>query len=425
MFAMKNAIVKPSRGFRAVIFRRTYNLITQAGSIWDESYQLYSYLGGTPNQTKLSWRWDEHDTEITFAHMQYHPKDTYAKKGMQAELIAFEELTEFEEEQFFYMLSRNRSRCGVRPQMIATTNPEYDSWVRLLLAPWIDPDYDEPAISGEIRYFVRDDNVIRWLKRGESDPNANSLTFIAASLDDNPALLAKDPGYARRLEALPLVEKLKLKYGDWYARKTAGKVFRRADFKRVRVPPRDIVRMVRFWDIAATEDERTEAKNQQRGGPDYTASVLIGLTANNTFVVLHALWVRKSARDVDSLIREIAEQDGKGVETRSEQEPGGSGKRDVDHIRRNVLFEYDYKGIPSHGNKIERSRIPSTHVEAHNVEVLEADWTEGFLDFMEAFPNPRVHDDVPDAFSSSLLCLLEKRAPSVRRFGRSSSEAVA
>jgi predicted phage terminase large subunit-like protein len=411
MFAAKHAAIQPSKGFRAVIFRRTFSLITQPGSIWDESYQIYPYLGGRPTQSKsLSWVWDEHDTEITFAHMQHHPKDTYAKKGLQAELIAFEELTEFEQEQFFYMISRNRSRSGVKPQMIATTNPEYDSWVRIILAPWVDPDYERPAKSGEIRYFVQEDTeniTIRWLDEGETDPKAISMTFIASSLEDNPALMEKDPDYARRLEALPLVERLKLKYGDWFARKTGGKVYPRGAFRIIKVPPTDIVATVRRWDLAGTEDPRKDAKDKMRGGPDYTAGVLIGKTSRNSFVVLHAVWERFNEMKVYELLRNTASQDGQHVAIRIEQEPGGSGKRDIAYIRREVLFAYDFMGVPSEGNKLERSRIPASHVQSGNVEVLEGPWTEGFLDFMESFPNPKIHDDIPDAFNGGIKDLLD------------------
>ena len=408
MFPLKHIVKTPAKGFRAVIFRRTNTLITQAGGIWDESYQIYPHLGATSNDTYHTWRWEELDIEIVFAHMQHHPKDTYAKKGMQAELIAFEELTEFEEAQFFYMVSRNRSRCGVKPQMIATTNPEYDSWVRIFLSPWIDPDYPDRAESGEVRYFLRgDDNVVNWLPKGETHKDALSVTFIAASLDDNPALKANDPTYERRLNALPLVERLKLKYGDWFARKSAGKVFKKIWFKVIPVAPTNIKKRVRFWDTAATEDERKEQKNAEKGGPDYTASCLTARTEDNHFVVLHATWDRMSPLQVDDAVKNTAAQDGKKTAIRIEQEPGGSGKRDIAHFRRHVVPEYDFKGIPSLGDKLERSKIPSSHVECGNVSLVEGDWNEGFLNFLEAFPSPKVHDDVVDAFDGSILALLE------------------
>lgn len=406
----RDTAVQPVRGTRAVVFRRTYTLITQPGGIWDESHQVYSLLGGKPvSGQKLAWKWAKHDTEIVFAHMQFHPKDTYAKKGLQAELIGFEELTEFEEEQFFYMLSRNRSRSGVKPQLVATTNPEYDSWVRIFLAPWIDPEYPEPAQSGELRYFFRgDDDRIHWLPKGKKHKRAYSATFIAASIEDNKILRENDPEYEIRLMTLPLVERLKLRYGDWQARKISGKVYKRHWFPIVEVPFTDIVRWVRFWDLAATEDERVEQKNKEKGGPDFTASCLVGITKQNVFIVLHATWDRFSPLQADEAIQTIASQDGRIVAVAMEQEPGATGKRDLSHFRRNVLPEYEFRAIPGLGNKLERSRIPSTHVEARNVYLLRGEWNEGFLNFLEAFPNPKVHDDVVDAFNGAMLALLEK-----------------
>lgn len=406
----RDTAIMPVRGTRAVIFRRTYTLIKQAGSIWDESYQVYQPLGGKPiSGSKLAWKWHRHDTEIVFAHMQFHPKDTYAKKGLQAELICFEELTEFEEEQFFYMLSRNRSRNGVKPQLVATTNPEYDSWVRIFLAPWVDPEYPEPALSGEIRYFMRgDDDRIYWLPRGKKRKGAYSATFIAASIEDNKILRENDPEYETRLMTLPLVERLKLRYGDWQARKTSGKVYKRHWFPIVDVPFVDIARWVRFWDLAATEDERTEQKNKEKGGPDFTASCLVGITKQHVFLVTHATWDRFSPLQADDAIKAIASQDGRSVMVAMEQEPGATGKRDLSHFRRNVLPEYEFKAFAKLGNKVERSRIPSTHVEARNVYLLRGEWNEGFLNFLEAFPNPKVHDDIVDAFNGAILALLEK-----------------
>ena len=376
-------------------------------------------MGGVSKQTRLEWVWPQHKTKVRFAHMQYD-SDRFNWQGSQIPFLAFDELTHFTEEQFFYLLSRNRSTCGVKPCVRATCNPDADSWVKRFLGPWVDEKWpvDDRAKSGEIRKFVREDGQIRWLKKGEKHPDAKTVTFIAASIYDNPALLTVNPEYLMNLKALPLVERERLLGGNWSIRKEGGKVFKKVWFKPVPVPPSDIVRKIRFWDIAATEDERKEKKNEEKGGPDFTASVLVGLTERNSFIVLDATWERLSPLDVDRVMRNTALQDGKSVGQRSEQEPGSSGKRDVSHIRHSVLFEFDYKGIPSFSDKLERSRIPSSHVEAGNVEILEGVWNEGFLNFLEAFPNVKVHDDVVDGFTGAILALIESPKPSVRQFGR-------
>lgn len=416
--ALYYAALEAVRGFGAVIFRRTSPQITQEGGLWDESGKIYPFAKGISKQTRLEWVWPQHKTKIRFAHMQYE-SDRFNWQGSQICYIAFDELTHFTEEQFFYLLSRNRSTCGIKPCVRGTCNPDADSWVKKFLGPWVDERWpvDDRAKSGEIRHFIREDGQIRWLKKGESHPDAKSVTFIAASIFDNPALLKVNPEYLVNLKSLPLVDRERLLNGNWAIRKEGGKVFKKHWFKVVQVAPTDIVRSVRFWDIAATEDERQEKKNEEKGGPDFTAGVLVCLTARNTFCVLDVIWERKSPKQVDELIKNVAMQDGKKTDVRSEQEPGGSGKRDVAHLRE-LLFAWAYKGVPSAGDKLERSRIPSTHVEAGNVEVLDRPWTEGFLNFMEAFPNPKVHDDVPDAFDGAMLDLLKKQAPSVRSFGR-------
>ena len=126
------------------------------------------------------------------------------------------------------MLSRNRSTCGVRPYVRATTNPDADSWVAQLIAWWIDPDsgYPIPERSGVVRWFARVADVVQWgespqaLQRehGVAPEDCKSLTFIAASVFDNQVLLKSDPGYLANLKAMALVERERLLGGNWKIR---------------------------------------------------------------------------------------------------------------------------------------------------------------------------------------------------------------
>ena len=64
-------------------------------------------------------------------------------------MICFEEVTHFSAKQFWYLVSRNRSTCGVRPYIQATCNPDADSWVAEFISWRIDQDtrYAIPARS--------------------------------------------------------------------------------------------------------------------------------------------------------------------------------------------------------------------------------------------------------------------------------------
>jgi hypothetical protein len=153
--------------FTAVFFRRSTPQITNPGGLWDESQNFYPRLGGIPHVGMREWRWPRAG-RIKFSHLQFD-STVYAWQGAQIALICFDELTHFTAHQFFYMVSRNRSTCGVRPYIRATCNPDADSWVADFLAWWIDPESGLaiPERAGVLRYYVRVAEKTIWADRPE------------------------------------------------------------------------------------------------------------------------------------------------------------------------------------------------------------------------------------------------------------------
>ncbi len=96
------------------------------------------------------WRWPRAG-KIKFSHLQFETT-VYDWQGAQIALICFDELTHFTAHQFFYMVSRNRSTCGVKPYIRATCNPDADSWVADFLAWWIDRETGLPIPSAPALY---------------------------------------------------------------------------------------------------------------------------------------------------------------------------------------------------------------------------------------------------------------------------------
>ena len=149
--------------FEAVIFRQSRPQILSAGGLFATSQEIYPYLGAssvlTPN---VQWRFQS-GAKVTFAHMFYE-KEKYNWQGSQIPLLIFDELTHFTESQFFYMFSRNRSTCGVKPYIRATCNPDGESWVAKFIDWWIDPEtgYADESRCGKLRYFIRKNNIIHW-----------------------------------------------------------------------------------------------------------------------------------------------------------------------------------------------------------------------------------------------------------------------
>src|SRR5215469_3108384 len=148
--------------FTAVFFRRTTPQITNPGALWDESLGFYPRAGGTPHHGVHEWRWSN-GSKIKFSHLQLE-NTVHDWQGAQIALICFDELTHFTSYQFFYMVSRNRSTCGVKPYIRATCNPDADNWVAEFLAWWIDRDtgYPIPERVGVLRYYLRVSDNIVW-----------------------------------------------------------------------------------------------------------------------------------------------------------------------------------------------------------------------------------------------------------------------
>lgn len=223
-----------NKDFGCVMFRRTTVQITNQGGLWDSSAKIYPLIKAKPNIQLREWRFPS-GAKISFRHLE-HENNIYDHQGAQYALIIFDELTHFTKKQFFYMLSRNRSTCGVKPYIRATTNPDPDSWVASFIEWWIDPEtgYPIPERAGVLRYMLVHDDTIVWgdskqevidrlpgdfFDRFPPEVNKNdlikSVTFIPGSVHENIELMRVDPGYLANLMAQDKEEKLRLLDGNW------------------------------------------------------------------------------------------------------------------------------------------------------------------------------------------------------------------
>lgn len=402
--------------FGAVIFRRTYPEITNEGGLWDEARELYPLLGARPRENALVYQFPSGMT-VKFSHMQ-HAKHRFNWTGSQIPLIGFDQLEEFEQDQFWYMVSRNRSaRARVRPYIRGTCNPVPDDdliggWLNKLLAWWINQEtgYAIPSRSGVLRWFVRLAEQIHWGDSAQElyerfpdmDPDELqplSMTFIPGLLSDNPALMKGDPGYMAKLLSLPLVERERLLKGNWKIKATAGKVFSRTWFKtRLGAIPNDVTAWVRYWDKAGTE-----------GGGKWSAGVLMGLRPKGVLVgdIVRGQW---SALGREEVIRQTAEADRArklDVHIWVEQEPGSGGKESAEETVRNLAgFTIHVDRVT--GSKLTRAGPLSSQAEAGNVDLLaegamgrQEAWHEPFLTEAQNFDGEHGYTDQIDAASGA------------------------
>lgn len=396
-------------GFGAVIFRRTTVQIRNEGAIWDESAKLYPLLGAVPVEHVLLWKFPS-GASVSMAHLE-HEKTVANWQGSQIALELFDELTHFSEKQFFYMLSRNRSMCGVRPYVRATCNPDADSWVARFIAWWIDQEtgLPIPTRAGKLRWFVRVGDTIIWAdspdelamhtmagEDGQQVPiPPKSVTFIPAKLTDNKKLMEADPGYMASLMALSTVERERLLGGNWKIRPSAGMFFKRGWCEVVDAVPAGC-RWVRGWDLAATT--KTEAND-----PDATAGTKIGLLPDGRYIVADHTEDHLSPAGVRSLIKNTASSDGRETTISLPQDPGQAGKDQKQNMARE-LTGYNVRFSLESGDKVTRFSPFSAQAEAGNVLVLRGAWNEAWFAALEGFPEA-AHDDAPDSTSRAFNAL--------------------
>lgn len=230
---------KKNGRFGTVIFRRSYPEIMTEGGLWDEAAKLYPLVGGSPNKAEKQWTFMS-GSKITFRHMASEAGlDAY--QGAQIPLIEYDELTHFTKKMFVYLLTRNRSDCGVNPYIRATCNPDPDSWVAEFVSHWINQDtgFPIPELAGKIRYMVADQDNFVWgdtkeevfekaphvftseavLRTGiPREKLVKSVTFIPGSIYENRKLLSKDPGYIANLLAQDEATQARLLHGNWKIR---------------------------------------------------------------------------------------------------------------------------------------------------------------------------------------------------------------
>lgn len=408
-----------------VLFRRTTPSIELPGATWDTFTRIYD---GLP----IEVRQHKHEiilpkkSKLKMTHLQYD-NDVDSHHGAQYGVIYFEELQEFTRHQFFYMTSRNRSMSGIQPYIRATMNPDPDHFATKEFIDWYlddNKEYPDPKKSGVIRYFVNLDDKILWgnsrlellfkIKREHRDSfnevkkYIQTFTFIPAKLSDNKLMEKVDPFYRGRLLGLDKVQRERLLYSNWRIKAKAGMLFPRSAAKIVDASPIGGT-FVRFWDRAATEKKLTG--KGRSNDPDWTVGLLMQKAPNGMIYIHDVQRFREGPFKVREKIKNVTSQDSSRVKVRLEQEPGSSGKADVDDLIRQ-LSGFDARAIAPTGDKVSRAGPLSAQWEAGNVFLIRGNWNEELLKEMDGFPDVD-HDDQVDAASGAFNALNEASIPGI------------
>lgn len=232
-----------------MIFRRTTTQIKNEGGLWDTSMKIYPFIGGQPKETFLEWEFKH--SKLKFSHLEYE-KNILDWQGAQIPFIGFDELTHFTRKMFFYLLSRNRSVCGIKPYARATCNPDPESWVAEFVSWWIDQEtgFPIPERDGVVRYLIVDGDKDIWgssyeeviekswyllqplVEKSGIDPKdfVKTVAFISGDIYQNKELLKVNPGYLANLLSQDKATKSALLDGNWKTVITENDVYDYARF---------------------------------------------------------------------------------------------------------------------------------------------------------------------------------------------------
>jgi predicted phage terminase large subunit-like protein len=396
--------------FKTIVLRRD---TTQLGDLLSKADAIYPQFGARPRRDGASVTWQfPSGASVWFTHCQ-HVDDVARFDGFEFQLVEFDELPHFAEEQYRKIRARIRSTSSELPRYSrSTANPPEKAeglWVFRRFGAWLDPDYsveglpprvDEngkklpPALPGQVLSFLTDESSDRETVVPPGTPLALSRVFIPASLKDNPHL---GPEYEAQLRDLDPVRRAQLLRGDWLVRPSAGAFFQRGWFEFVDARPAEVLMRVRRWDLAATKPSATNKD------PDWTRGVLMAKLRDGRVVVEDVASLRGSPREVENLIKATAKLDGPKVHIRLPQDPASAGKAVLASYI-SMLSGYIVGGEPETGDKVDRARPVSAQVEAGNVLLVTAPWNQEFIAELEAFPEGG-HDDQVDATSGAFTYL--------------------
>ena len=189
-FCLKHANVD------AVLFRRTFPQLEMYHI--QVSRREWPSAIGKYNASKYYWQFSN-GSRFLFRALK-NPGDQYEYQTAEFAWIGFDELTHFLEDQYTYLLSRNRTAqmdASVPRQVKSASNPGNIGHA------WVKRRFVDPAPPNTI------------FARRLDDEDSVTRCFIPATVYDNDRLMERDPSYVRKLKSLPKDEQEKLLRGNW------------------------------------------------------------------------------------------------------------------------------------------------------------------------------------------------------------------
>jgi predicted phage terminase large subunit-like protein len=176
----------------------------------------------------------------------------------------------------------------------------------------------------------------------------------------------------------------------------AGGFFKPDNIEIVDALPSEILKEVRAWDLASSENEG-----------DFTAGPRMVKGKDNIIYIIDMVHGQWGPDGVNRTIKQTAEIDGKKVVIRLPQDPGQAGKSQAKSFI-TMLAGFSVVVETVSGDKITRAQPFAAQVNVGNVKMLRGPWNKTLIDELRNFPNAK-YDDQVDGLSDGYNYLLDAK----------------
>lgn len=397
MGLMKHLLYVNDPNYRGYVIRKQQTTIMKTGGLFESARDLY--LRYDPrvkvNKKHMTFTFPS-GAVVGMGHCETD-EDAEKWRGPEFQGAMIDEGNQLQERHVDRIFSRLRTtKADMVPNMWLTCNPDPDSFVFQWIQWWLYPKGHEfegrpdPAKCGVLRYYIRQNNVMVWgdsveemlEKYGTKDEAGNfypqddlrqlckpiSMTFIGATILDNPIAIKKNPEYLATLMGLPRVERERDFEGNWLVRADKSTFFQREWIKEAHQDPphTEIVRTVRAYDFAGT------LKSETDNSPDYTACVKMSKLKDGSYFVHDVQRIRIRFGDWEDFILRNAHKDGKNTTIVLPVDPSIASKEAV-KLTRIRLIENGFQVSTRRAtqNKVDRFRIFSSLAQNGDVSFRE------------------------------------------------------
>lgn len=166
-----------------------------------------------------------------------------------------------------------------------------------------------------------------------------------------------------------------------------GSFFKINNLNIVDSAPNNLIKIVRSWDLAATEN-----------GGDFTAGIKMGIDKDKNIYILDVIRGQWEPNERDKWIKQTADLDGR-ILVSIPEDPGASGKFQAQYLFR-LLAGHNIIKIKPTGKKETRAEGFASQVNGGNVYIVKGEWNRNLIEEMRSFSSGK-NDDQIDAMSDA------------------------